>query len=59
MLNDQVPNAEIPITFGAHLQEMPSSLIWNVYKHLTQELLKHTVEVPYKDVMQNMRDKVL
>ena len=35
MLHDMVPNAEVPITFDQHLQEMPSSLIWNVYKHVT------------------------
>ena len=38
---------------------MPSSLIWNVYKHLTQELLKATVEIPYNQVQANMREKVL
>lgn len=47
------------ITFDHHLELLQSSYVWNIYKHLTQDLLIKTAEIPFHQVQANMRDKVL
>ena len=47
------------ITFDHHLELLQSSYIWNIYKHLTQDFLIKTAEIPFHQVQANMRDKVL
>lgn len=45
MLTDMVPNQDI--TFEKQLEYLQSSYIWNIYKHLTQELLEKTAQIPF------------
>lgn len=42
-----------------HLQNLQTSFIWNIYKQVSNEMLKGAAELPYYEVEKNLKELVL